>query len=119
MMSMSFSKALRSIQGIYPDDHVVLNDFIWEFVVVPVSIRGLLLIDGLLLSEVVPVCVLMNFIIFQQHLLRDVVLVDLVWLDIWLSEGVAVIVVIFLPYFDRKLVKFILKKLTYDLGSWV
>ena len=40
MMKMTFGEALSTIEGIYPNDHLIFIELVWEFKKVPVRLRG-------------------------------------------------------------------------------
>jgi hypothetical protein len=96
MVEMPFSKAFCSIKRINPYNHLLLIKLIWEFVEVPVCIGSLLSVDLFHLSQVLSVSYPMYFVVLQEHLLRDVVLVDLIWLYVRLEKGEAFIATVLL-----------------------
>lgn len=78
MVQVALDEALSAIEGINPNDHVLLIDFVGEFEEVPRCLRCFLLVDALHLVQVFSVALLVHLVVCQQNLLRNVVLVDLI-----------------------------------------
>lgn len=98
VMHMSLGETFCSIERINPDDHLILKEFIWKFIEIPVCICWSLSIHLLHFSKVISVSKFVNFVVFQQHLLRNMLFIDLIWLNVWLIERKRVIFTFFFPY---------------------
>jgi len=76
VVEVALCKAFCSVQRIYPYYHFLFVKFIWKFIEVPVSVRGMLAKHLLLFPQIVSIGYLVHFIILQQHLLGDVLLIN-------------------------------------------
>ena len=82
VVEMALGKALRAIEWVNPDDHVFLEELVGELVVVVVSLGRRHAIYLLHLLQVLPVAVPLHIVVLNQHLLADVVLVELLGHDV-------------------------------------
>ena len=82
VVQMAFSKAFCAIKRVDPDDHVFLEEFIRELVIVVVSFRSSHTVDLLHLLQVTAVAVSLHIIVLDEHLLTDMILVELIGHDI-------------------------------------
>jgi hypothetical protein len=98
VMKMSLSKALGAIERINPYHHLIFVELIREFEEVPVRLGSHLAIDLFELSQIFPVGSLVDLVVFKEHFLRDVLLVDLVRHYIWLHERILLVRAVLLTY---------------------
>lgn len=98
VVKMPLSESFGPVQGINPNDHVILVELVREFIEVPVSCSRLLAKHHLLFPQVFFVSKLMVFVVLKQQFLRDMLLVNLVWLNVRLLDIVVLIFIILLAY---------------------
>ena len=114
VMKMSLSEALGAIERINPNHHLIFVELIREFEEVPVRLGSHLAIHLFKLPQIFSVGPLVDLIVFKEHFLRYVLLVDLVRHYVWLNERILLVRAILLPY---SLLNSALP--TYDLCSGV
>lgn len=98
VMKVSLSEAFRAIERINPNHHLIFVELIREFEEVPVRLGGHLAIYLLKFPEIFSVGSLVDLVVFKEHLLRDVLLVDLVRHYVWLDERILLVRAVLLAY---------------------
>jgi len=81
VVQVTFCEAGGTVEGVNPDDHLVLKELIRKFVVVEIGLRCGHPINLLQLLKVDSIAVLLPVVVVHEHLLRDRVLCQLVRLD--------------------------------------
>ena len=115
MVEMALDKALSAIQRVNPDHHLIFVELIRKLIEVLVCLGSRLPIDAFQVLKVISIGHLMQFVVFQQHLLSDMLFVYLVRHNVRLFFWITLIIFIFLPYAQPSFIPII--QLTYDCGS--
>ena len=97
MIQMAFCKAFRSIKWVNPNDHLFLKKLVRELIVVVVGLWSRHAVYLLHLLQVLPVSVPLHIVILYEHLLANVVLVELIGHDVWPLSRYLVHVLILFP----------------------
>ena len=87
VVEMALGKALRAIEWVNPDDHVLFKEFAGELEKVVVSLGCRHAVDLLHLLQVTPITVLLHIVVLDEHFLTDVVLVEFVRQDVGSFSG--------------------------------
>ena len=82
VIQVTFCEALRTIEGVDPDDHLLLKELVGELIVVVVGFWCCHTVDLLHLLQVLPVAVSLHVVVLYQHLLTNMVLVEFIRHDI-------------------------------------
>ena len=85
VIEMSLDETLSAVEWVYPNNHVLFVYLIGKIKEVPSSLTGLGLMNLLHLGKILPVSVLVNIVIHEQHFLGDEFLVNLVGHDVGLA----------------------------------
>ena len=96
VVQVAFCEPFRPIEWVNPDDHVFLEEFIGELIVVVISFRRRHSIYLLHLLQVLPVAVPLHIVVQDQHFLTNMVLVELVGHDVGSLRCYLIHIVIFL-----------------------
>ena len=82
MIQVAFCEPFSTIKRIDPDDHLLLEEFVRELIVVVVSFGRRHAVDLLHFLQVASVTVLVHVVVLHQHLLTDMILVEFVGHDV-------------------------------------
>ena len=82
VIQVTFCEALCTIEGVDPDDHLLLKELVGELIVVVVGFWCCHTVDLLHLLQVLPVAVSLHVVVLYQHLLTNMVLVEFIRHDI-------------------------------------
>ena len=98
MVDVSIDKALGSVEGVNPDNHVLLVEFSMELF--SCSLAGPTVVNTIHFIDIVPITPLVVSKALLQHVLGYLILVNLIWVDEGLT-GIHVAQLIFFPYYSR------------------
>ena len=104
MIQMAFREAFRAIKWVNPYDHLFLKKLVRELIIVVVGLWCRHAVNLLHLLQILPVAVPLHIVVLNEHLLANMVLVELVGHDVGSFSGYLIYVLIFF---------------TNDRGSWV
>lgn len=82
MIQVALGESLRAIKRVNPNDHLLLKELVRELIIIVVSFRRCHAVDLFHFLQVTPVAVLMHMVILHEHLLTDMILVELVRHDV-------------------------------------
>ena len=82
MIQMAFREAFCAIKWVNPNDHLFLKKLVRELIIVVVSFRRRHSVNLLHLLQILPVAVPLHIVVLNEHLLANMVLVELVRHDI-------------------------------------
>ena len=82
VIEMALCETFRTVEWVNPDDHFFLEKLAWKLKEVVVCLRGRHAIHLLHLLQVAPIAVPVHVVVLDEHLLTDMVLIQLVGHDV-------------------------------------
>ena len=86
MVQMTLNETLCAVQRVNPDYHVFLVELVRKFKKVPGGFTCFLMMHLLDLVKILAITVLVHLVVHEKHLLRNELLIDLVWPYVWLTS---------------------------------